>query len=231
MSTSGIAIGPGWGIGGGWGLGGTAPTTIGALNFVSASAPQLSITNGPLGRSGTVNVEFWFNPSGAAGGSLLEWNTNAGLFTVAFDGTNITVAPPGGSSMTAALNAGQWNYVCFGVYNGTGRLYVNGTNQGGSGDAIYTWDNTLDLGLSTTGPSWLNGYLTNYRISNQDIYSLEGGPGTMPVPTAPLTATTNVTLLLLAVSGAGTAFDDTSGYNDTVTNYNVTYNLVSPSPF
>jgi hypothetical protein len=231
MATSGIAIGPGWAIDNGWGIGGTAPTSIGALFFDSAVNPALGITNGPLGRTGTVNIEFWVNPNGGSNGSLLEWNTNAGLFTAGYTGSNLTVSPPGGSSMTAALNAGQWNYVCFGVYNGTGRLYVNGTNQGGSGDAIYTWDNNLLIGINTSGSNYFDGYLTNYRISNQDIYSLEAGPSTMPVPTAPLTATSNVTLLLLAVSGAGTAFDDTSGYNDTVVNSNVTYATVSPSPF
>ena len=230
MSTSGIAIGPGWGIDGGWGIGGTAPTTIGALNFGGTNAPQLSVTNGPLGRTGTVNVEFWFNPNNG-GGSFLAWNTGAGLFTADYTGGSIVISPPGGQTMSAALNSGAWNYVCFGVYNGIGRLYVNGTLQGGSGDSVYTWDNSLEIGLNSTGPTWLDGYLTNYRISNQDIYNLEGGPPTMPVPTAPLTATTNVTLLLLAVASAGTAFDDTSGYNDTVTNYNVTYSVVSPGPF
>jgi hypothetical protein len=229
---SGIAIGPGWAIDGGWGVGGTAPTTIGALHFVEASAPQLTVANGPLGRTGTVNIEFWFNPTGPSGaGSLLQWNTNLGLLTASFNSGLLTVTPPGAAPMSATLSTGSWNYVCFGIYNGTGRLYVNGVVQGGSGASSFTWDAELEIGLNSTGPSWLDGYLTNYRISNQDIYNLEGGPGTMPVPTAPLTATSGVTLLLLAVASAGTAFDDTSGYNDTVTNYNVVYAAVSPSPF
>jgi len=233
MATAGIAVGPGWAIDGGWGVGGTAPTTIGALNFVAASNPQLTVANGPLGRTGTVNIEFWFNPVGATDGSFLEWNTNAGYFTADIVAGTLTVTPPGSAPMSVALNTGSWNYVCFGIYNGTGRLYLNGALEGGSGAASFTWDPSLTIGVDNTAVpiGWLNGYLTNYRISNQDIYSLEGGPSTMPVPTAPLTATNGVTLLLLAVSSAGTAFDDTSGYNDTVTNSNVVYAAVSPSPF
>ena len=228
---SGINVGPGWAIDGGWGVGGIAPSTIGALHFVSASSPQLTVANGPLGRTGTVNIEFWFNPATATDGSFLEWNTNAGYFTADIVAGLLTVTPPGYSPMSAALNTGSWNYVCFGIYNGTGRLYVNGVLQGGSGAASFTWDNSLEIGLNSTGPTWLDGYLTNYRISNSDIYNLEAGPGTMPVPTAPLTATSGITLLLLAVASAGTAFDDTSGYNDTVTNSNVVYAVVAPSPF
>jgi hypothetical protein len=87
-------------------------------------------------------------------------------------------------------------------------------------------------GNNTT--AYYDGLITNFRMSNADIYNLASNPATMTVPSAQLTPTSGVSLALMTMETSNGAFDETSGNagGDIVIEFNPpTWVMSTPSPF
>jgi hypothetical protein len=119
------------------------------------------------------------------------WSTNGGS--------------SGDSSVTASFTfqVGTWYHVAMSKSGTSVRLFVNGTQQGSTGTftTIYNGSSPFRVGtfMDFTGISHcLAGYLSNLRIvKGTAVYTSNFTP-----PTAPLTAITNTSLLLLTINGA-----------------------------
>jgi len=133
---------------------------------------------------------FSLNSSGGTGYWVLRYNTGTvPQFIYNNYGTSLT------SSEAATLN--QWNHIAM-VSNGTTMsLYLNGTRRAtASATAINDGSaNALIIGSQLTASREITGYLSSGRIVNgSSVY--DPTQTSITVPTAPLTAITNTSLLL-----------------------------------
>jgi len=143
----------------------------------------------------SVNVLFGFSGAATTGyphlllsSNVLYWQTRGG-------GANET-------SVSWAPSAGQWYHIAVG-WNGSNSLaiWINGTRVAtNTVTPTSTGQNGLNIGGASDGYS-INGYLSNARlVKGSDVYGV--GNSTITVPTSPLTAITN-TSLLLSMTNAG----------------------------
>jgi hypothetical protein len=108
------------------------------------------------------------------------------------------------------------------------KIFKNGTQIGSTLSNSTNFNDTtnaLRIGneTSTSVGAAYRGYLTNFRwTKGVALYT-----SNFTKPSAPLTASANTSLLLLA-STAGTATTDSSGKNKTVTNAGVTWSSLNP---
>ena len=112
-----------------------------------------------------------------------------------------------------------WNHIAA-VYNSgtsTGTIYMNGVAVASSGSAVAfsTSAPTYTLAIGryqfSTPAGYLNGYISNLRITNSVLYTTS-----FTAPTAPLTAIANTSLLTCNA----TTIVDSSTNNFTITNNN-----------
>jgi hypothetical protein len=105
---------------------------------------------------------------------------------------------PTGVSVTTPT-AGAWHHVAIGYNGTTTRVWVDGASIGTSTTA-YTLPSTRNIirvgtDQSTPSANPLTGYISGLRfVKGTDVYGV--GNTTITVPTAPLTAITNTSLLL-----------------------------------
>ena len=131
-----------------------------------------------------------FNLIQAGNTWYLYADTGAGTWNIF---SQVTIA-------TTTLSSGQWYHVAC-VRDSTNiRLYINGVQVGtASIGAASIWQNTVrNLYLfgawqNTAGSTGLNGYVSNYRLVKGTCLYPNGT--TFTVPTTPLTAITNTSLL------------------------------------
>lgn len=131
-----------------------------------------------------------FNLIQAGNTWYLYADTGAGTWNIF---SQVTIA-------TTTLSAGQWYHVAC-VRDSTNiRLYINGVQVGtASIGAASIWQNTVrNLYLfgawqNTAGSTGLNGYVSNYRLVKGTCLYPNGT--TFTVPTTPLTAIANTSLL------------------------------------
>jgi hypothetical protein len=108
------------------------------------------------------------------------------------------------------------------------RVFKNGTQIGTTQTNSTDFNDTtnvLRIGneTNTSVAAAFKGYITNFRwTKGVALYT-----SNFTRPSAPLTASANTSLLLLATT-SGTASTDSSGKNKTVTNNSVTWNALSP---
>jgi hypothetical protein len=174
-----------------------------------ANSPALDIL------SGDFTIETWFYPSDNTGtkGIIAQWNQQAGLggyvvmqsgATMQFYFGSVSVDSPILSSSTA-ININAWNHIAVVRSGSSFRMWLNGTSV-----ATYTSAATkaainvpTSVGnyynqygtLQAAGISALTGYLSSTRIvKGTAVYNAANS--TITVPTTPLTAVTNTSLLL-----------------------------------
>jgi hypothetical protein len=131
----------------------------------------------------------WSTVNGAQVGLLIESGTFYWQWNNSGSATSITTTSPA---------AGAWHHVAVGYNGTTTRVWLNGTSIGTSAVG-YTLPTTRDrvwCGLNQDGSSGpMNGYISNLRfVKGTDVYGV--GNTSITVPTAPLTAITNTSLLL-----------------------------------
>jgi hypothetical protein len=210
--------------------------------------------------TGDITIEMWIKPtSNNTDGSLwwfpTGWANNSGVttynsFQCIINGSTIRLenlpytitggnaSAPGTSIFTTisgSINPNTWNYVCVSVVSGIVKLYVNGSLVGHSTASTYTYMPSFFIGRPIDGnntTAYYDGLITNFRMSNADIYNLASNPATMTVPSAQLTPTSGVSLALMTMSSSATAFNETSGNagGTTVIEYNPP-TWVSTTPF
>lgn len=153
-----------------------------------------------------------FNLIQAGNTWYLYADTGAGTWNIF---SQVTIA-------TTTLSAGQWYHVAC-VRDSTNiRLYINGVQVGtASIGAASIWQNTVrNLYLfgawqNTAGSTGLNGYVSNYRLVKGTCLYPNGT--TFTVPTTPLTAIANTSLLTCQssqfIDNSANAFAITSNGN------------------
>jgi len=198
--------------------------TIGGSGYFDGTGDYLNFTDTSnvmdLGGA-TASFEAWIYPTAATcvlmtkyGGATTYSITNGIEYTIALvsqqflmyynvAGTFGTLADP---TTGRALN--QWYHIVVASNTTTLSLYVNGTRvvTATAGITKPTTRTTVRFGLDSA-TTYLNGYLSDVRFI-QGTGAYDASQTTITIPTAPLTAVTN-TSLLLSYTNAG-IYDNTS---------------------
>jgi hypothetical protein len=161
--------------------------------------------------SGNFTIEFWFYVNSAPAGSsvgLLSKRANESVyapFNIFWSTTNVVTLfmSTSGSSWevgplsTAALTTGTWYHLAVTRSSNTVYMFLNGTSIGSTGTlsgALMTNSSALTIGAASESPASvtrLNGYISNLRfVKGTALYTAN-----FTVPTSPLTAVTNTSLL------------------------------------
>lgn len=210
-----------------------AALLTGSIAFTSGQTTSVPDSAAFTFGTGDFTVEAWiyintgqtqqytvFDVGGAAAGSYALYWTAA---TQKFDSVRYgDTAGSGRTTNTYAAN--QWLHVAAVRSSGTAKLYINGIEDTGSTYAMGSV--TAGAGISLTNTfasgSFNNGRTTNLRVvKGTAVYTSNFTP-----PSAPLTAITNTSLLMLA-STSGTLFTDSSTNNFAVSG-TATWNALSP---
>ena len=202
-------------------------TTTGS-GYFDGSGDYLSgpINNSFLLGTGDCTIEAWIYTTSVANQMVFDYRNPA--FTgqsIAFEikASNTLTFFSGSYSDSSPLISGGtipincWTHIAFSRASGTNNLYINGTrvatnttswNQSGTGTSCT-------IGAVTDG-RYVIGYLSDLRILKG---TAQYTAATIPVPTAPLTAITNTSLLTLQDRGAFNTigFVDSSEYQHVIT--------------
>ena len=187
-----------------------AAGTIGGSGYFDGSGDYLSVAdNAALDLStGDFTIECWVFPiTGISDVDGVISKRSQSTFTggdwrIAYRSASTAFGIATGSNntdrLTPAINLNAWNHIAFVRSSGTLSCYANGAR----GDNL-TWNENLDngeallIGLNTAGNDF-PGYISNVRIvKGSAVYS----GSTYTVPTSPLTAITNTSLLLNFTNG------------------------------
>ena len=214
-----------------------APVTGGSLLFDGSSAANLSIANDTDFRNGSGDFTIeWFQYATTPGNSFPR------LFSIgSYSGQSIAVSQEGSDSSRtfyAWISSGQsiesadyrntWIHFALCRSGTSFRVFKNGTQIGTTITNSTNFNdstNALRIGNETAASSGaaFKGYITNFRwTKGQALYTTN-----FTRPAAPLSASANTSLLLLA-SSAGAATTDSSGKGKTVTNGGVTWSSLTP---
>jgi hypothetical protein len=172
--------------------------TYGGSGYFDGSGDYLSLTIGSttIG-SGDFTIELWYYPITLENyDSLFSTTRGANGFNI---GVNASRTVVWYSSSAEQINAGTvtqyaWNHIAFTRTSNTLRLYVNGSQVGATPTVStnFSATNCWIGDLSAIGGEPSNGYMSGLRVVTQSLAS----GSTYTVPTAPLTAITNTSLLL-----------------------------------
>jgi hypothetical protein len=146
-------------------------------------------------------LEFWYYGAGS-GGLVFEFGSSTpdtAAMQCEFSSGTLTFKPIGASSSFFAIQTNAWNYVAAVKTGTTYYLYINGTRNTASTGTAASTGQIINIGARNGGSvAPITGFLSDFRVSNTARYTA----ATMTVPTAPLTAITN-TSLLLSYTNAG----------------------------
>ena len=177
----------------------------GGSGYFDGTGDYLSVANNAAFNvsSNAFCVEAWFYPT-ASTSSIITWSVAFTGIEINLSSGSVTLELGSGSSWfitgancgTAVLNA--WNHVAI-VKNSNGNIggFLNGVRN-------YSTTNTTAIGNSNTfvsvgsnrgSSNYFTGYISSLRyVNGSSVY--DPTQSTLTVPTAPLTAITNTSLLL-----------------------------------
>lgn len=200
----------------------------GSTDYLSGSTSALAIGTSDF------TVEFWAYKSNAwstsdqfiidnspSGGLQIWVNTTAGTLRLGRSATDFQI-----DYLYSSLTVNSWNHFAF-VRSGTSMaLFVNGTRVStATSSASYASGGTQYIGKSSGVSGYWAGYISNLRVVNGTaVYN--PSLTSVTVPTSPLTAITNTTLLTCQDN----RFRDNSTFNYTLTPSGST-SVQSFSPF
>jgi hypothetical protein len=184
------------------------PATHGASAYFDGTGDYVTVADNPAFNfgNGDFTMECWVYPT--ASGSLFSKRANNATyapFSAGFDSSMIPSIYCSTNGTTWGVNlvssiAGRfnsWNHIAYTRLGSTFTIWVNGIS-GGTSTAIGTsslMTNSTAVAIAATaadGNSPMTGYLTGVRfIKGTALYTTAFTP-----PTAPLTATTNTSILL-----------------------------------
>jgi hypothetical protein len=171
----------------------TAPV-IGGSGYFDGSDYLSAASNAAftLG-TGDFTLEFWLYPTSSTQRNITFATVGAPIFymntsrQLQFENYG---APPS-INTTNTLNLNSWNHCVASRVSGTTRIFINGVE--GVSSAAFSATNFVQslVNIGTdAGTTFCNGYMTDVRIVKGS------GVTSVTVPTAPLTAITNTSLLL-----------------------------------
>jgi hypothetical protein len=206
--------------------------TYGSAYFDGSGDSLQVASNAAFALSGDFSMECWvyFNGAtpvgGGASGELIGMNATGGAIMCVRSGTTFTLSATGTAddiSASFTFVTKTWYHLVACRTGSTECLYINGTR-------VATATVTRSYSQATFDViSGLNGYLTDTRVvKGSNPY---GTGTTITVPTAPLTAITNTSLLTTQYNGGGnnSGFKDSSQFNFPITrNGNTTQGTFTP---
>lgn len=177
----------------------------GAMYF-DGTGDKLTTSGASIGDFGTgdFTIEAWINPDALSGyNSIIADDTyssgstpNAWCFYL--DGTSLDGWKGGSSILTGGtLTVGQWHHVAWTRSSGTMYLFLDGQQVATASDST-SFNHGDIIVASNVGNYYLDGHLSNVRIvKGTAVYTAD-----FTVPTEPLTAITNTSLLTCQAAGA-----------------------------
>lgn len=178
------------------------PVNYAGSAYFDGTGDYLSVANNTALQPGTgvFTIEAWIyrNASGAAHTIYAKGGASTG-FVLQVTATNVLrfIDTTTNIDSTGTISATTWTHVAV-VRSGTGtnetKLYINGT-QDGQGTVTTDFNQTEEVRVGTNRSAAENfaGYISNCRfVKGTAVYTANFTP-----PSAPLTAVTNTSLLLL----------------------------------
>ena len=211
------------------------PTAGGAAQFNGSN--WLSLSTGVTIGAGAYSVEGWaYFSSANLPGVMLSTLTpgNNGFTLLIFSATQIRIDRNGFAADTyevPAMADNTWHHIAAARdSSGNQTIFVDGVRSTTGATTNTANFSGVSAGVgkfNEGGQWWFTGYLTNIRaVVGSNVY--DPTQTTITVPTKPLTAVTNTTLLLL-FSTTGFLLTDSSSVNNTVTNNStVAFNAATP---
>jgi hypothetical protein len=220
----------------------TLPTTVATYGsgYFDGTGDYLNL-NGQatfaFGSSASFTIQFWFYASAISADVVFydgRPTTTQGLYpTIYLNNSTRVVSYVTNSTEvitgSTTIVVGQWYFVTLSRNSGSTRLFVNGVQQGSTYSDTITYANPasrptiMQSGYASNG--YLTGYVTDFQVINGTGYS------SVTVPTSPLTAITNTSLLTTQYNGGGnnSGFKDSSQNNFVITrNGNTTQGTFAP---
>ena len=213
------------------------PSVGGSLLFDGTANSNLSVPNDVDFRNGTGDFTIeWFQYATTVGNayprlfSIGSYPASIAVSQEGSDASRIFYAWISGANIIESNQnySNTWIYFALCRQGSNFRVFKNGTQIGTTLTNSTNFNDTtnaLRIGneTNTSAVAAFKGYITNFRwTKGVALYT-----SNFTRPSAPLTASANTSLLLLATSNA-TASTDSSGKNKTVTNNSVTWNALSP---
>ncbi len=93
------------------------------------------------------------------------------------------------ATSSTAIVGNQWNHIAVSRLSGTLKIFLNGTEVASVANSTDLTNTNANIGGVSGGSDWMSGYISNVRVLKGTGYS------SITVPTAPLTAITNTSLL------------------------------------
>jgi hypothetical protein len=205
----------------------------GSLLFSGSSELRLSTQTAFGFGTGDFTIEAFVNPTSLAGNVLFDFRSAASELAIYLNlnsSGNVRLYINGAYviTTTAAISTGAWAHIAVSRFNGSTKVFINGTQSGVTYADTNNYGTTkpLVIGASYTSASHFVGYISNIRILNGSAeYTTTFTP-----PVGPLPAITN-TVLLLNSSFDANFLKDSSTNNFTVTNTGgVTSDALNPFP-
>jgi len=140
-------------------------------------------------------IDFWPNSSGSYIVGQWQLGTDNANHLTFFLATSSTSGGNLSITSSATVLTNSWNHAALVRSGTTVTLYLNGVSVGtvSVGSNIIGYSSTTgSLGRQTNNSAYLNGYLSNARITNTAVYTAAFTP-----PTSALTAVTGTQLLTL----------------------------------
>jgi hypothetical protein len=199
----------------------------------SSATPMYVGDNNVFTFDSNFTIESWIKPSNTSGFQVItgKWDAPGQEWLLAVSSGGVAefhwapyaLGGPAIQSSPGVISSGVWSHVAAVRSSGTITLYVNGISVGTrvEGSAGTNQSTLVTVGyLQYLGGDKLTGYISNLRIvKGTAVYT-----GSFTVPTSPLTAVANTSLLTLQDS----TFVDNSTNGFAITTNGVTISLDSP---
>jgi len=210
----------------------TLPTTVatygsGYFDGTGDYLTQLTATTALNLSSGDWSISFWVYKTATANGSIVNLYNSAGNTSglsiwIGSGGVKVDNGVSGGvQAGTVVVNA--WSYIEVIRSSGTTTIYVNGVSAGTTTQTPNA-SQYGSFGSAADGTLPHQGYIADLRI-------VKGTALSSSVPTSPVTAVTNTSLLTTQYNGGGnnSGFKDSSQFNFPITrNGNTTQGTFTP---
>ena len=167
----------------------------GSMTANGNSANYLSIaSNSAFDQNGSFTIECWAYPSNISTSSAFLWYMNvSGFYSIFMSNTgrfNVSKTAVGEVYTSGVFPQNCWYHLAL-SYDGTNtRFYINGSLVFTGTGAGPTSGAALTIGDAIGVAPW-NGYISDYRFVKAAVYT----GSTLTVPTAPITAIANTSLL------------------------------------
>lgn len=193
-----------------------SPTVYGGSAYFDGSSRLNTTSTYVSVGSGDFTLESWIYPTAIADNKTIFDTREAANSTLGFDfalgSTNGLFMYCNGYQITgAALQTNTWYHVALVRSGNVHRIYLNGNTYGSALTASNNYTNTTAyIGGSYAGGDYFSGYISNLRV----IKGTAVVPTSATLPTAPLSAVANTSLLLNFADGGVV---DATGKNNVVT--------------